>query len=216
MKITGISVQARNPDRVNISVDGKYRFSLDILQVTELGIKLGREYSEDELAELENESQFGKLYGRALEYTMMRPHSSREVRDYLWRKTRDTRVKTRSGELREKPGVSKAIADRVFERLVEKGYVDDTKFARYWIENRNLRKGSSARKLVAELRAKGVEQSIIDENMQNSPRDEKHELQMIIDKKRGRYDDDKKLIAYLMRQGFPYDMIREAMSETES
>lgn len=216
MKITGISVQARNPDRVNISVDGKYRFSLDILQVTELGIKLGREYSEDELAELENESQFGKLYARALEYTMMRPHSSREVRDYLWRKTRDTRVKTRSGELRDKPGVSKAISDRVFERLVEKGYVDDTKFARYWIENRNLRKGSSARKLVAELRAKGVEQSIIDENMQNSPRDEKHELQMIIDKKRGRYDDDKKLIAYLMRQGFPYDMIREAMSETES
>lgn len=216
MKITGISVQARNPDRVNISVDGKYRFSLDILQVTELGVKLGREYDEDELAELENESQFGKLYARALEYTMMRLHSSREVRDYLWRKTRDTRVKTRSGELRDKPGVSKAIADRVFERLVEKGYVDDARFARYWIENRNLRKGSSVRKLIAELRAKGVEQSIIDENMQNSPRDEKRELQMIIDKKRGRYDDDKKLIAYLMRQGFPYDMIREAMFETES
>ncbi len=215
MKITGISVQARNPDRVNISVDGKYRFSLDILQVTELGVKLGGEYSEDELAELENESQFGKLYGRALEYTMMRPHSSREIRDYLWRKTRDTRVKTRSGELRDKPGVSKTIADRVLARLTEKGYVDDAKFARYWIENRNLRKGSSVRKLVAELRAKGVEQSVIDENMQNSPRDEKRELQMIINKKRGRYDDDKKLIAYLMRQGFPYDMIREVMTETE-
>ena len=76
MKITDISLQARNPDRVNVSVDGKYRFSLDILQVTELGIKIGREYSEEELVELENESQFGKLYARALEYTMMNKNLS--------------------------------------------------------------------------------------------------------------------------------------------
>jgi regulatory protein len=75
MKITDISVQTRNPDRVNVSVDGKYRFSLDILQVTELGVKIGNDYSEQELAELEDESIYGKLYARALEYTLMRPHS---------------------------------------------------------------------------------------------------------------------------------------------
>ena len=116
MKITDISVQARNPDRVNVSVDGKYRFSLDILQVTELGVKIGKDYTEEELTELEDESQFGKLYGRALEYTMMRPHSAREVRDYLWRKTRTTKVKVRgTNEIRERPGVSQVIADRVYE-----------------------------------------------------------------------------------------------------
>jgi regulatory protein len=45
----------------------------------------------------------------------------------------------------------------VFERLVEKGYVDDEKFARFWVENRNQTKGASRRKLEAELRAKGFE-----------------------------------------------------------
>lgn len=217
MKITDISLQAKNKDRVNISVDGKYRFSLDIFQVTELGIKIGKEYSEAELDELETESQFGKLYGRALEYTLMRPHSAKEVRDYLWRKTRTTKVRVRdTNEYRERPGVSQAIADRVYDRLVEKGYLDDTKFTRYWVENRQQRKGISQRKLVAELRAKGVDQQIINEAMQNSPREEKSELLKILDKKRHKYEDDQKLMAYLMRQGFGYDVIRDALTEFDS
>jgi regulatory protein len=216
VKITDISVQARNPDRVNVSVDGKYRFSLDIIQVTELGIKRDKEYTEEELVELEYESQFGKIYARALEYTLMRPHSAKEVRDYLWRKTRTTRVRVRdTNETREKPGVSQAIVDRVYERLVERGHINDEKFAQFWVENRQASKGISQRKLTAELRAKGVESSVIDTAMQNSPREEKSEIRKVLDKKRHRYDDEQKLIAYLMRQGFSYDSIRDALSNTD-
>lgn len=216
MKITDISLQVRNPDRVNVSVDGKYRFSLDILQVTELGIKIGREYSEEELVELENESQFGKLYARALEYTMMRPHSAKEVRDYLWRKTRTTRVRVPdSNEYRERPGVSQEIADRVYDRLAQKGYLNDENFARYWVENRNTRKGISKRKLIAELRTKGVDSVVIEQALQNSPREEKDDLRNILEKKRYKYDDEQKLIAYLMRQGFPYDAVRDALADSE-
>lgn len=216
MKITDISLQVRNPDRVNVSVDGKYRFSLDILQVTELGIKIGREYSEEELVELENESQFGKLYARALEYTMMRPHSAKEVRDYLWRKTRTTRVRVPdSNEYRERPGVSQEIADRVYDRLEQKGYLNDENFARYWVENRNTRKGISKRKLIAELRTKGVDSVVIEQALQNSPREEKDDLRNILEKKRHKYDDEQKLIAYLMRQGFPYDAVRDALADSE-
>lgn len=216
MKITDISIQARNPDRVNVSVDGKYRFSLDIAQVTELGIKRDKEYTEEELVELEDESQFGKLYARALEYTLMRPHSAKEVRDYLWRKTRTTKVKSRrTNEIQDRPGVSQHIVDRVYDRLVERGHLNDENFARYWVENRQTRKGISQRKLVAELRAKGVEPSIIDAAMQNSPREEKSEIMKVLEKKRHRYDDEQKLIAYLMRQGFSYDAIRDALSDTD-
>ena len=81
MKITNLTAQQRDPNRVNVSVEGKYRFSLDIAQIVSLGVKVGREYTEQELAELEQESQFGKLYARALEYFLMRPHSAREVQD---------------------------------------------------------------------------------------------------------------------------------------
>lgn len=209
MKITAITIQARDKDRVNVSVDGKYRFSLDILQVGDLGIKIGNEYSEDELLKLEEESQFGKLYARALEYSLMRPHSTREIKDYLYRKTRDTR--TKEGKVRK--GVSQQLTDRVLERLLQKGYVDDEKFARFWIENRNLKKGSSMRKLSAELSAKGVDRSIIDTLLDESDRTDSDELQKIIEKKRSRYDDEQKFMAYLARQGFSYDDIKDALAD---
>ena len=211
MKITGITAQQKDKNRVNIMVDGKYRCSLDIFQYADLGIKIGREYSDDELTLLETESQFGKVYARALEYCMMRPHSSREVRDYLYRKTRDSRKKT--GEV--KPGVSPVITQRVFDRLVEKGYVDDEKFARYWVDNRNLTKGSSQRKLRAELQSKGVESGIIDRFLAESERSDESEIAKIIAKKRNRYPDDQKFMQYLARQGFSYDDIKSALMSEE-
>lgn len=216
MRITNISQAVKNPNRVNISVDGKYRFSLDIFQLGELGIKVGAEYSEDELREFETESQFGKLYARTLEYTMLRPHSAKEIRDYLWRKTRATKYKSRqTGEIREREGVSQAIAGRVYERLLEKRYIDDQKFARFWVENRNQTKGSSRRKLVAELRAKGVEQTIIDDALIQTERRDENEIQKIIVKKRKKYPDEQKLMQYLARQGFSYDDIRRALTSDQ-
>ncbi|HRN90426.1 MAG TPA: RecX family transcriptional regulator [Candidatus Saccharibacteria bacterium] len=211
MKITSISSQVRDKNRVNVSVDGKYRFSLDIFQVGDLGLKVGKEYTDEELRSLESESQFGKLYSRALEYCLMRPHSAKEVRDYLYRKTRLTRSKT--GEMR--PGVPKEITDRVYYRLLEKGYIDDNKFTRYWVDNRSLTKGASKRKLTSELRQKGVDSSIIDEILSDSERSDDEEIQKIIAKKRSRYPDDQKFMAYLARQGFSYDDIRAALSEKD-
>ena len=211
MKITALKIQVRDKDRVNVFIDGKYRFSLDITQVAELGIKNGAEYTEEELVHLENESQFGKLYTRSLEYSLIRPRSQRELRDYLYRKTRDTR--TKMGDI--KKGVSKELTERVFNRLLEKGYVDDEKFAKFWVENRNVRKGSSMRKLQMELRGKGVESAIIEQVLSDTDRADTDELQKIIAKKASRYDDIQKLTAYLVRQGFRYDDVKEALSRTD-
>ena len=212
LKITSISVQKRDKDRVNVSVNGKYRLSLDVFQLVDLGIKVGKEYTDEELTALEEESQFGKLYMRALEYCLMRPHSMRELRDYLYRKTRDTR--TKEGNIRK--GVSVALTERVFNRLLEKGYIDDEKFAAFWIENRNLRKGSSKRKLSSELSAKGVDRTIIEKYLSETERDDQTELQKIIDKKRPRYDDEQKFMSYLARQGFSYDNIKSALANNDA
>lgn len=207
MKITSITTQKRNNNRVNVLVDGKYRFSLDTYQLIELGVKIGRDYNEDELVAFEQESQFGKIYGRALEYCLMRPHSVREVQQYLYKKTRPKRDK--NGEL--KLGVSTEITTRVFDRLVEKGYVDDNKFARFWVENRFVSKGVSKRKLRSELMTKGINSTIISQLLSETERSDTVEIQKIIAKKRTQYPDDKKFIAYLARLGFNYDEIKKAL-----
>lgn len=211
MKITNLTSQQNDPNRVNVFIDDKYKFSLDVSQVVSLGVKVGREYSEQELAELEQESQFGKLYARALEYCLMRPHSAKEVRDYLWRKTRATRYRSKkTGEMKERPGVSQELADRVFERLVERSYIDDRAFARYWVENRKQTSGISRRKLELELRSKGVSGEIISESLEAVGRDDLAELSKVIAKKRHRYSDERKLIQYLVSQGFSYQDVLSA------
>ncbi len=211
MKITDISAQLRDPDRVNVSIDGAYRFSFDISQIIDLNVKVGREVDEAECAELETESQFGKLYSRALEYCLMRAHSSKEVRDYLYRKTLIKKYKSRQGEIKEKQGYSPTLTQRVLEKLQQKQYVNDEKFTRWWVENRNIAKGTSLRKLTAELRAKGVSSEMIEGVLGESERTDEDELAKMIEKKRAKYSDDQKLIAYLARQGFSYDDIKSAL-----
>lgn len=211
MKITSISIQSRDKNRVNVAVDGKYRFSLDIFQVGEIGLKVGNEYQELEIIEFESESQFGKTYGRALEYCLIRPRSSREMRDYLYRKTRPKLDK--NGQLR--PGISGILSERVFDRLAQKGYIDDHKFARFWVENRSIRKGMSQRKLISELKLKGISADIIDHVINESNRDDSTEIQKIIAKKRSHYPDDNKLMMYLARLGFDYDEIKNAIKTTD-
>jgi regulatory protein len=216
MKITGLTVQQRDKNRVNVHVDGKYRFSLDVFQIAELSIRVGREYTDVELEEIEDESRFGKLYARTLEYCLMRPHSAREVRDYLYKKTLSRRYKAKTGEIKQKPGVTPLMTGRVFDRLVDKGYIDDRKFAHFWVENRHQRKGSSFKKLKAELASKGVDAEIIANALSQTDRSDAEEIEKILAKKRSKYGDDHRLMHYLARQGFSYDDIKAALEKEET
>ena len=210
--VTSLSPQVRDLDRVNVYIDGKYDFSLDISQVVDLGIKAGQVLSKEELANLKQESEFGKIYARALEYVLMRPRSSSEVRDYLYRKTLARKYKNRkTGKLAEKPGVAKTVAERVFAKLQARGYIDDQKFANWWVENRHQIKGVSMRKLCSELAAKGIAQTVIDSVIADSSRNDIDELAKVIAKKRRRYSDEQKFMQYLARQGFSFDDIKTAL-----
>lgn len=212
MKITAITLQQKNKNRVNIFVDGSYKFSLDVFQVAQLGIYKDKEYSSSEINAFETESEFGKVYARALEYCLLRPHSSREVKDYLFRKTRDAKKRNRkTGEISTQEGISESLASRVYDRLEQKKYIDDEKFARFWVENRNTTKGMSHRKLQFELQSKGVSQQIINECLTETDRSDQVEIKKIIAKKAKKYSDTQKLMQYLARQGFTYDDIKNAI-----
>lgn len=206
MKITAMSLQVRDKNRVNIFVDGSYLFSLDASQVIDLGLKVGQEYDESQLNNLKSESEFGRVYQRSLEYCLTRPHSKKELRDYLFKKTLSKLDKL--GNL--KPGVSKDIVDRVFDRLVDRGYLDDEIFATFWVENRFIKKGISRRRLEMELIKKGIDRTVIENVINNNPRNDNSELAKVINKKFNKYD-DKGLTMYLIRQGYNYDDVKKAI-----
>ncbi|MBR3122255.1 RecX family transcriptional regulator [Candidatus Saccharibacteria bacterium] len=212
LKITDLKQGVKNPNRVNIYVNENFAFSLDVAQVVDFKLKIGKELSKEELTVLKKESEFGKLYQRTLEWVLLRPRSKREVKDYLARKYRQSSVK----KISDDEGFSREeIADlneRIFERLKSKGYLDDRKFAVFYVENRFVKKGISKKRLKMELMKKGVALEIIDEVLDG--RDDEEEIKKIIAKKRAKYDDDK-LMAYLMRQGFDYGLVKKLVMGSE-
>lgn len=192
-KITDLRQGVKNENRVNVFVNGKYSFSLDISQVVDFHLKKGTEISAEQLEEYKKASEFGKLYQRTLEWVLTRPRSVRETSDYLFKKTFEKKL-------------DKNYIDRIIEKLVEKKYLDDAKFAAYYVENRFVKKGISKKRLRMELIKKGVASSIVDEVL--GGRNDEEEIKKMILKKRSRYDDEK-LTAYLCRQGFDYQLVKD-------
>ena len=210
-KITDLRQGVKNPNRVNVFLDGKFAFSLDIAQVVEFKLKVGKEVSEEELVEFKKASEFGKLYQRALEKALTRPHSEKEIRDYLRRKLRSSS----SDPLRAAQAKSlwssdelSEFSEQIMERLRSHKYVDDLAFAEYYVENRFVKKGVSQKRLILELMKKGVAKEIIEEVLSKTERNDEEEIMKIIRKKRARYTDEK-LIQYLVRQGFAWSLARE-------
>lgn len=81
--ITKMSPGVKNPDRVNIFVNDKFDFSLNLAQVVDFKIKVGQTVTEKQLKEYRQASEFGKLYQRTLEWVLMRPRSIYETREHL-------------------------------------------------------------------------------------------------------------------------------------
>ena len=216
-QITDLKQGVKNPNRVNVFVNDKYAFSLDVAQVVDLGVKVGQKISEERLAELKNASEFGKLYQRTLEWALIRPRSIKETKDYLYRKLkmsfseRSSRPSSRGSSLRPRSNCGCSSEDilefsgGIISRLCEKGYLDDERFAEWYVENRFVKKGISKKRLKMELVKKGVASDIVEEVL--TKRNDEEELLKIIAKKRNKYDDEK-LINYLCRQGFEFQLVQ--------
>ncbi len=226
MRITGLKQGVKNLNRVNVFVDGRFSFSLDVAQVVEFKLKVGQEISEEELEKLQSASEFGKLYQRTLEWVLMRPRAEKEVREHLFRKLKTSSSDSLAsahrygrsfaqalpvGRARSSEDISE-FSDTIIERLVSKGYLDDLKFAEWYAENRFVKKGISKKRLSMELKKKGISNEIVEKVL--DARDDEEEIKKIIAKKRDKYTDEK-LIQYLCRQGFSYQLAQNLVQTYE-
>ena len=253
--VTNLKPSLHDENRVNVFLNEKFEFSLDISQVIDFGVKVGKNFSKEEVENLRKASEFGKLYQRTLEWVLTRPRSIKETADHLKRKklnrTLDNKRRLNAKRYKEEhkdenpyrnpdnldenghlkfrnspwairtefaPEISDENIAAVMARLIEKGYLDDLKFAKFYVENRFVKKGISTKRLKMELSKKGIAKDIIDEVFSQSSRSEEAEIKKIIMRKRAQYDDEK-LIQYLCHQGFDYSTSRELAaqsSETDS
>lgn len=233
-QITDLKSGVHDQNRVNVFIDGEFSFSLDLAQVVDYHLKIGKILTPAEIDELRHASAFGKLYAQTLEWVLARPRSVKETRDHLAQRLAkleiDNRRRAENRERAESDPEFKKFArehrirtaardvftkddiEKVIEQLIAKNYLDDRKFTEWYIENRFTAKGVSSLRLHQELYKKGIDKNIIDELLENSPRDEAAEIQKVIQKK-GDKMDARKLLNYLIRHGFSIDLSRELVTE---
>jgi len=141
-RITAIEPQQKNPQRVNIYLDGEFAFGLAAILAAWL--KVGQELGEEKIASLKAQDEREVTYQKALHFLSYRPRSSEEVRLNLLRR-----------------GISEALTGETVERLRSAGLIDDESFARAWVENRNTFRPRGRSALRMELRRKGLSEEAI-------------------------------------------------------
>ncbi len=161
-----------------------------------MGLHKDQEIEPKELEKLKKNSQIGKAYDRTIRLISMRPRSQWEIEDYLKRKGYDEDV-TRS----------------VLAKLAKLELVDDTKFAQQWVQWRLNSSNRSRRQLYAELLQKRIDRELIEEVLAElDPETELAQIRALIERKARQYPDRQKLMAFLARKGFSYDLIKQALS----
>jgi regulatory protein len=125
-----------------------------------------------------------------------------------------------------KRAVPDGAAQEALNRLTELGYIDDSAFARAWVESRQRSRGLAASALRRELREKGIDREMIDQVVTDavSDDDERASARLLVDKKlrsiRGVDNDTatRRLVGMLSRKGYgpgvAYAVVREALADT--
>lgn len=198
MRITSITRQLKNPERVNIFIDGQYALSLSLDELVREKLKKDQQLTPAELKKLKKISADGKLRSRSLEWLLGRPHSTREFRDYLRKKKAESE-----------------LVEVLIKEFSTKGYLDDTKFA-VWFAELRARKHRSHRAIRAELLGKGISGEALEAALASEELNEEEALKELIAKKQkqSRYKDNpEKLAKYLTSQGFSYELVKKTIKQ---
>lgn len=195
--ITALEAQARNPRRVNVFLDGAYGFAVSIDVAARAGLKRGMALTDEQVASLQADDAWQKSYDATLNFLAYRPRSEEEVRRYLARR-----------------GATQDTAQRIVARLKDSKLIDDAAFARYWVENRDAFSPRSSRALRSELRSKGIdsstiEQSLVGDDAEAAYRAVQRKVRSLTGTDRETFR--RKLIPFLQRRGFGYEIAREAV-----
>ncbi len=192
-KITAIEPQKRNPQRVNIYLDGEFAFGLTRLVAAWL--KVGDELTAEKIATLQEADTREQALQYALRLLGYRARTEAELRQRM-----------------QQRGWSEAIIEEALERLRQNGLLDDVDFAHAWVENRQTFRPRSARLLRQELRRKGLDEHVIQEALDEVEEEAAAYAAARPRAQRLRGLDSRsfrqKLIAYLTRRGFSYEIAK--------
>ena len=145
---------------------------------------------------MEVDKLYQSLLNASFRFVSYRPRSEKEIVDFLQKKL--VKWKKQDSE----------TFNKVLARLIDLEYIDDKKFADWWVEQRTRFRPKGNRVIEYELYQKGIAKDIISDALM--ARNSVEAAQKAIAKKKF---DKKKLYEYLTRRGFDADTIKKVQYE---
>lgn len=197
--ITSIK-QQKNKNRVNVYLDDKYGFGIDLDNFVLLHLKVEQELTDAEVTEIVKKAEYQKTLDKLLRFAMVRPRSEKEVTDYFRRKK-----------------IHDSMHEPLMEKLSHLELIDDLKFAKWWVDQRQNFKPKTKRILKIELTKKGIVKEIINTILDETPIDESKMARDLLARKAYKWKGiesrsaRQKMSQYLAGKGFSWDVIEKAV-----
>jgi regulatory protein len=195
--ITSIK-QQKIQNRVNVYLDDKFGFGIDLDNFVLLHLKVDQELTDAEVEEVVRKAEFQKTWEKLLRFAMIRPRSEKEITDYFRRKK-----------------VHESMWEKLFAKLKHFELLDDLKFAQWWVDQRSNFKPKPKRILKIELTKKGIVREIIDNVLGETPIDEEKMARDLIGRKAYKWKNlepheaKQKMSQYLVGKGFSWEVIEK-------
>ena len=191
-KITALVVQKRNPNRVNLHLDGEFAFGL--ARIVAAWLRVGQDLSDEKIEQLQLEDSRERAFQQAMLFLSYRARSESEIRQNL-----------------RKHEIPEPVIEQTLDRLRQDGLANDSQFAHAWVENRSVFRPRSRRMMARELRQKGLNDEAVSSAIAKV--DDEALAYDAAQKRVARYKSlewnefRKKLSDFLARRGFSYSVI---------
>lgn len=195
--ITSIK-QQKAKNRVNVYLDGKFGFGIDLDNFVLLHLKVNQELTQKEVEEVVKKAEFQKTLDKLLKFAMVRPRSEKEITDYFRRKK-----------------VHESLWESLLAKLKHFELLDDKKFAKWWVDQRQSFRPKSERILKIELTQKGIVREIIDGVLGETEIDEVKMAKDLLERKSYKWKSlepriaKQKMAQYLTGKGFGWEIISQ-------
>lgn len=156
------------------------------------------------MTDTEKSEVYERLIGASIRFVSFRPRSSKEMRDFIARKLKNSHT------------TAPLVIEEVIARLTDLGYVDDPAFAAWWVTQRTGRKSKGAKAIRIELTGKGIAPEVADGVINEIMKEERSEqvlAKVAALKKYGVWsrlpqaEQKHKLAQYLLRRGFASEIV---------
>jgi regulatory protein len=200
--ITAIEPQKKRGDRRSIFVDGQFVAGAHEEVIIALNLRVGQTFDKERLAALIRTETVRKAQESAL-----------RLLDYRDRAVSEIRKRLIGNDFPED------IVEEIIDHLSRIGYLDDEKFSREWVRSRTVSKPMGKARLNWELRAKGVEQSMVEEALESLDDNTEYELALAAARKKVEKADPNdqafrnRLVSFLRRRGFGWEVINRVVDE---